>query len=278
MKKILLILVQSILVITLLCGCATDRAISLEELCQEYNGASEQTIGENPGEELGKKTEEKTGANLGDNSVENSSDKADVDVCEKKQGASAATDAEEGSGGDCGLPERPSFVYVYVCGSVEKPGVYKLSDSCRIVDALDAAGGFLEDAEIDYVNLAAELFDGMQIYFPSKKEMADWEKDMAKGKPAEIRSYAIGEDDWSKGKGGSSNTGALEERGDNAKVNINQASLSELCSLPGIGESKAKAMISYREENGGFQAVEDIQKVPGIGAATYKNLKDLITV
>jgi competence protein ComEA len=141
--------------------------------------------------------------------------------------------------------EQPS-IYVYVCGAVENPGVVVLPEGSRVQDALDAAGGFREDAAREAVNLAEKLTDGMKLYFPTPEE-------------AEIlESEAQQESD--------------------GKVNINTAGVELLCTLPGIGEARAGAIVAYREEYGAFESPEDIMKVSGIKENAYSKIKDKITV
>ncbi|MCM1046544.1 MAG: helix-hairpin-helix domain-containing protein [Candidatus Gastranaerophilales bacterium] len=154
-----------------------------------------------------------------------------------------AADAKE-STADVG--EYPSLVCVYVCGAVEHPGVVELPEGSRAADALLAVGGFAADAQTDYVNLAAKVSDGERLYFPTV---------------GEVELSAIEK--------------SAEESG---LVNINTADVDRLCTLPGIGTSRAQDIIDYREANGAFQSVEDIMKVAGIKTATYEKLREKITV
>ena len=127
-------------------------------------------------------------------------------------------------------------ICVYVCGSVKKPGVYELPEDARIVSAIALAGGFTKDASAAGVNQAERIKDGQQIYVPSKKEAGKKE-------------------DTSSPTGGS---GTQDKR-----VNLNSASREELMTLTGIGEAKASDIISYREENGGFEKPEGYHEDPG---------------
>jgi len=139
-----------------------------------------------------------------------------------------------------------TFLYVYVCGAVEAPGVVKLAGGSRAVDALQAAGGFKEDADAEYVNLASIVEDGEKLYFPSKEEAEQFK---------------------------------LEEAANlNGLVDINTADEALLSTLPGIGPSRACDIITYREKNGGFGAAEDIMKVSGIKESVYEKIKDQIVV
>lgn len=153
-------------------------------------------------------------------------------------------DAENGRDG--ALPETETPVYVYVCGAVNSPGVVALEPGSRVEDALEAAGGFADAADRSCVNLAARVTDGEQIYFPTEEEALAPE--------------------------------GQRRTADTGLVNINTADAAQLCTLPGIGASRAEDIIAYREENGGFQTEEDIMKVSGIKTAAYDKLRDKITV
>jgi len=135
---------------------------------------------------------------------------------------------------------------VHVCGAVQKPGVYELSEGDRISDAIKLAGGMTKEADEDYLNLAQVITDGMQIRVPTKAE--------AKEMPA-----------------GSS-------VGQKLLVNINTADEAALCTLTGIGSSRAKSIIAYREKHGKFTCIEDIMKVSGIKESSFEKIKDEITV
>ncbi len=145
---------------------------------------------------------------------------------------------------------RSSAIYVHVCGSVRLPGVYELSQDSRMIDAVTAAGGFLEEASKDSINLALPIADGMQIYVPSMEE--------AQAMPGGTAAFDAGKED--------------------DRININTASVAELCTLPGIGESRAQSIIAYREENGSFLEESQIMNVPGIKDAAYAKIKDKIRV
>lgn len=149
-----------------------------------------------------------------------------------------------------------SGVYVYICGEVIKPGVYELSGDSRIYEAVDAAGGFTENAAREYVNLASKVSDGMQITIYNREEAASLLADSA----------PVGEN---AGKSGTSGSGL---------VNLNTATKEELMTLKGIGESKAEDIIRYREKSGGFKKIEDIMKISGIKENGFQKIKDSITV
>ena len=142
-------------------------------------------------------------------------------------------------------PEDISLIYVYVCGAVNSPGVVVLQEGSRVEAALEAAGGFRQDAGKDHVNLAAKVSDGERLYFPTEEETA--------GLSAE-----------------------LPEGGGDGLININMADEAALCTLSGIGESRARDIVRYREENGPFESCEDIMNVPGIKSGVYGKIKDRI--
>lgn len=142
------------------------------------------------------------------------------------------------------------LVPVYVCGAVFEPGVYYLDEAALKEDALMAAGGFDLGAAEGYVNLAENIVSGEKIYFPYEEELVEG-------------GGLIQEADISQSSG---------------KININTATKEELMTLPGIGESKAQAIIKYREEYGPFQSIEDITNISGIKEGVYNNIKEYIIV
>jgi competence protein ComEA len=142
----------------------------------------------------------------------------------------------------------PATINVYVSGAINKPDVYALPLNAIVKDAVLAAGGATDDADLDRINLATRLADQMQVYVPRKGEAA-----------VPISNGAA--------------PGAATD-----KININTASVAELDQLPGIGPSIAQAIIDYRTTNGPFQQIEDINHVKGIGDALFAKIKDQITV
>lgn len=141
---------------------------------------------------------------------------------------------------------QPSVVCVHICGAVNNPGVYEGEANLRLYQFIELAGGFREDASVESLNLAQEVQDGIQIYVPSKQEAAESSMPVSEGQ--------------------------------STKLNLNTASKSELTQLPGIGEVKAEAILSYRDMNGAFQTIEELMNIPGIKEATFEQIKNLITV
>ena len=183
---------------------------------------------------------------------------SDITENSTKEEAQAVTDGVSFDGVNAG--ETPSTITVYICGCVLNPGVYELPEGSRICDGLDAAGGFAEGADETRINLAGYLRDGDMVFFPGEGE------EIPEGAVSAAQPVTTG------GAAGvaSSTSSAL--------ININTASEDTLCSLPGIGSSKAKAIIKYREDNGPFTDISQIMNVSGIGENLYNNIKDLICV
>lgn len=149
--------------------------------------------------------------------------------------------------------EKAEMIYVHVCGAVQNAGVYTLESGARVFEAIEAAGGFQEEAADESINQARVLVDGEELYIPTREEV--------------LSSSAV--------IPGNSQTGD----GDKAqKVNINTADVSELTTITGIGESRARAIIAWREEHGGFSSTEELKNIDGIADKTYEKIKDSITV
>lgn len=155
--------------------------------------------------------------------------------------------------------EETEKIAIHVTGEVKKEGLIYLPLGSRVADAIKEAGGETKNADLSQINLAYQLQDGQKLYIPNKNEI--------------ISEYIISATGNTESEGSSSNN----LKGEN-KVNINTATQSELDQLPGIGPSIAQRIIDYREENGNFQKIEDVQNVKGIGDAKYEEIKDKITV
>lgn len=158
------------------------------------------------------------------------------------------------------VPEKKQ-IYVDVCGAVNCPGVYALEEGSRVFQAIEAAGGFLSTAAEVYINRAQELKDGQQLYVPTLEETKEQEGVWALP-----------------GSGGETKLTDGTESDAKEKVNINTADESRLCTISGIGASKARAIISYREANGPFSSVEEIMNVEGIKEGTFSKIKEEIVV
>lgn len=151
--------------------------------------------------------------------------------------------------------QKPETIYVQVTGAVKYPGVYELEKGSRVFEAIQKAGGMTEDAAPESLNQAVEVQDGAMVVLATKQE---WEtrdnSDMQSG-------------------AGDENAGVSDGR-----VNINTADLNELCTIPGIGKTRAESIITYREQSGAFGSIEDIMKVSGIKDGLFQKIKDKIKV
>ena len=147
--------------------------------------------------------------------------------------------------------------YVYICGAVRQPGVYALPEGSRIYEVIQMAGGLLEDADVTVVNQAEEITDGMMIQIYTIEQMDTIE---------ETEALQV----WNKA--------AENAQSNDDRIDINTATVTELMTLPGIGNSKANAIIDYRETYGAFSCIEDLMKVPGIKDGIFQQMKEHIKV
>lgn len=145
---------------------------------------------------------------------------------------------------------------VHISGAVKTPGFIWVKEGTRLGEALEYVGGALVDADLNAVNLSKKLMDEEKVYIPKI------------GEKIEQTEYISN----------NSHTTAISSDRDSGKININTASISELDSLPGIGEAYAKRIIEYREANGPFRSIEEIKNVAGIGEKRFESIKDLIKV
>lgn len=141
--------------------------------------------------------------------------------------------------------EPDEIIKVYITGAIKSPGVYKAEPGDRVEDIVNKAGGFLEDADAINVNLAAKVSDEETIYIPKKGEITNQATSIVSA---------------------------------NNLININTATKEELCTLTGIGSSRADDIISYRNTNSGFKSIDELKNVPGIKDKTFNKIKDKITV
>lgn len=141
-----------------------------------------------------------------------------------------------------GAEAAASFIYVDIDGAVNNPGVFELTEGCRVSDAINAAGGLKEKADVKNLNRARKLTDGEKIYIFEEGEKAEEENEMLP-----------------------------------KIIDINTATLEALKTLPGIGEVYGKRIIEYRNIKK-FNSIEEIMNVQGIGTKTFEKLKEIITV
>ncbi len=146
-----------------------------------------------------------------------------------------------------------SLIRVHLTGAINAPGMLSLPKGANLADAIEKAGGLIDGYDSNLLNLAEVLQDGSRIHIPNIAEQESGFNNPQRSQP-------------------------LLNIEEPLLVNINTADLDTLVLLPGIGPSKAQAIIQYREQNGLFMRIEDIQKVKGIGPSTFDSIKDLITI
>lgn len=152
-------------------------------------------------------------------------------------------------------------VIVHIIGEVNNPGVVRLEDGSRIIDAINSAGGKTEEADLSKINLAYVVEDGTQIYIPRINENLN---------NIELISSEAGQ-------GVIINSSDIEENIE-TKVNINISNKEKLMTLPGIGETTAQKIIDYREQNGKFKTIDELKNISGIGESKFNSLKDKIKI
>ncbi|MBO8164151.1 MAG: ComEA family DNA-binding protein [Brevibacillus sp.] len=167
--------------------------------------------------------------------------------------------------------QQSQHMYVDVKGSVKHPGLYQFAENDRVQHVIEAAGGFLPAADTSRVNLAQPLVDGMVVWVPQKGDNSTPPL-LPESCPCQSGTVQAGAGQSAalfSGQG----TGGFSADG---RVNLNRATLQQLMTLPGIGETRAQAIIAYREQHGPFTSPEQLKKVTGIGDKTYQELKDKI--
>ena len=175
--------------------------------------------------------------------------------------------------------EPINTLFVDVKGSVNNPGVYELEDNKRVIDAINKAGGLTNNADTINLNLSKKLEDEMIVIVYSKVEIANYYKQNGTKNASCASLECSCPDDFNdacitNNKNTTKKTNTEKEL--TGKVSINNASKEELMTLTGIGSSKADKIISYRQENGKFNSLEDIKNVSGIGDALYEKIKNNI--
>ena len=157
---------------------------------------------------------------------------------------------------DVAKEEVVEDIFVHICGAVQKEGVYQLEKSSRLYMLIELAGGFTKEAAKDYHNLARIVEDGERIYILTKEELS--QLSMEEQIEGEFQSE-----------------GLMEEK---QRINLNTASIEELMTLSGIGESKANSIIEYRTKVGKFQSIEELMNISGIGEAMFEKIKNNVTI
>lgn len=270
-KKIIVLLLMGLFVFS---GCGDDSVSLLKSSEQDMEEKTESgnTWKQADSEEEQKKTglestedELKESDADGGEETEKAEDTKEVEEAPKAEDVKEVEDAKEAEEAEGTVLNSESkaeseMVFVDVCGAVNVPGVYQLPVGSRVFQAVEMAGGFREDAERYLINQADIVSDGQQIRIFTREE----------ARSMEIQEAVPGE-------ASQENTGEEEARVSD-QVNINRADKTVLMTIPGIGESKAEAIIAYRNIHGNFSSVEELMQVEGIKEKTYEKLKDKITV
>ena len=248
------------------CGAQREELFLSEKESIAYGDGNRKV--ESKVEDTDQNREAELNAGNTDQNREAESNAGDTDQNRKAEPSDGSTGRTELS--DASSEEAKTLV-VHICGAVSAPGVYELPAGSRIIDAVEAGGGFLPEADEACCNLAEEIVDGCQIYIMTKMEScADGQTE----KKAGIQTSPDSDMQTTDRNVRSNSAPALE----NGLVNLNTADIAALTTVPGIGESRAKAIISYREQHGAFAQIEDIMKISGIKQAAFSKIKDKITV
>ena len=189
--------------------------------------------------------------------------KAQGDVIITDDEAAILTDEESSdeSAHDTEIVSESSVIFVDVGGAVRVSGLFALPAGSRVADAIEAAGGLAEDAEVKYINRASLLSDGDKLYIPTVSEVSGGTAPPTAGQVSE-----------------SAYSGTVQENAGAALININTAGSDELQKLSGVGPVTAQKIIDYRTKKGSFSKIEDLMNVSGIGSKTFEKLRDHITV
>ena len=250
-----------------LTGCKDDGTEFLEkELVQEE---STEASGMDAEQEEPKDTESEVSGKA--------SAGAAADISQKKQNEAAEEQTPETEKQLPEISDTPQNIYVDICGAVTSPGVYELPYGSRVFQAIEQAGGYLPEAAASYLNRAKGLSDGQQVYVPTRRRWtasgSQLPKMDRKSQQKTRTETASGQKSAGEDSGEAETASSTEQ-----KIDLNTADVSQLTTLTGVGESKALAIIAYREENGPFTSAEDIMNVPGIKEGTYEKIKDKIAI
>ena len=250
-------------------GCGSQNEVYLETKVSQETG--------NPQEP----EETETGERLDTPEVPGAEQTEEPDLPEVSDGKQAAEAAFASETTEAMLQaERVSGkCYVYVCGEVAEPGVYVLESGDRIYEAVEMAGGMTADAGTCAVNLAQSVYDGLMVYIPDREEAAEMAGSMTLAGDGVVS--AVGSLNPAGGSGAKAGGGSAEGTAsspEDGRLNLNTASLAELMTLSGIGQTKAQAVVNYRDAHGGFSSVEEIMNVDGIKEGLYNRIRDQIKV
>lgn len=269
LKTIVTLCVCLFTIVSLGTGCASKKSKGIEVKKEQITEDSQTTenVGKLDLSKLQDGNKQKDGRNSGNQQASQGAVQSDG------QGTTGA--GQNSAGSTDGAAQTQTEIVVYVCGAVNNPGVYTLSGTPRMQDAVEAAGGMNEQADRNVLNLAQYISDGQMIRIPAIGEVTDT------GDWLEQQSFGSNEDnspDSSSGNNSSTSQSNSNSGQTDNKVNLNSADVTELMTIPGVGQTKAEAIIRYREENGRFEEVEDIMQVSGIKEGSFAKMKPYICV
>ena len=161
--------------------------------------------------------------------------------------------------------EATEKIIVHISGAVQIEGILELEESSRIQTAIEQAGGLKENANINNINLAQKLEDGIKIYIPTNEEINQIERGEINTTTTQLKETIE-----------SKATNTTNTKAENKKININTATQTELETLPGIGPSTALKIIEHRKSNGKFQNIDELKEISGIGERKFESIKELI--
>lgn len=199
------------------------------------------------------------------NSTSNSLISNDISSKTKDDELSKTSQSSSKTATNSAIEEKKVSEFVDIKGAIVNPGMYEITENTRLGDIVKKAGGF-ENANENCINLAQKLEDAQMVVIPSKNEKCEKQT---------IDNSQNNSENMQTADASQNNT---QENGNTNKININTATVQELQTLEGVGETRAKDIIEYREKNGDFKDISEIQNVSGIGEKTYEKLKDKISI
>ena len=197
--------------------------------------------------------------------IQNDSEVAELAEINSSETNSAKKDPDSGQ-----TNSESQTCYVYVCGAIVSPGVYEVECDTRICEVIQFAGGLTAEAETTCINQALAVYDGLMLNIPTVEQWTNGEFYLdEKGFPIQRQKSEQSIDAVDK---------VVESAVNDGKIDINTATVEQLCTLPGVGTTRAESIIAYREEHGGFKKIEDIKNVAGIKDGLFKKIKEKIKV
>lgn len=169
-------------------------------------------------------------------------------------------------------PQAMELLKVDIKGEIINPGIYSLTSTSRVIDVIEKAGGLTQNANTTVINLSKKITDEMVIIIYSNEQVANFSK--TKEIEQQVQQNCVKPDNNAL----KNDACITDETTTSSKVSINNATLEQLQTLPGVGEAKAQDIINYRNSSGPFQSIEDIKNVSGIGESLFAKIKDYITL